>query len=121
MPQGSGHPDLSQRPRREAPGMLTGLAILERELGIIDYRQHRLRRRLAARLPKEEADRLRAELRALEKRRARTLDLLDEANEEYEDRVMKAVEAIRARAAVSPRRRKETPEQARRRLGIPGR
>ncbi len=29
-PRGSGHPDLSQRPRREAPGMLTGLAILER-------------------------------------------------------------------------------------------
>lgn len=121
MPQGSGHPDLSQRPRREAPGMLTGLAILERELGIIDYEQHRLRRRLAARLPKPEADQLRAELRALEKRRTRTLDLLDEANEEYEDRVLRAVEAIRARAARSPRSRKETPEQARRRLGIPGR
>jgi hypothetical protein len=121
MPHGSGHPDLSQRPRREAPGMLTGLAILERELGITDYEMHRIRRKLAGRLPKAEADKLRAELAALERRRERTLQLLDEANEEYEERMLKAVAAMRARAMESPRRRKESPDQARRRLGLPPR
>ena len=121
MPRGSGHPDLSQRPRREAPGMLTGQAILERELGAIDYAQHRLRRRLAGRLPKGEADAARAELALLKQRRATTLRLLDEWQEEYEDRIVRSVEAIRARASSSPRTRRESPEEARRRLGLPGR
>ena len=120
-PRGSGHPDLSQRPRREAPGMLTGLAILERELGMNDYAQHRLRRRLAGRLPKAEAEAVRAELKALEKRREGTLRLLDELNEQYDERVERASEAIRSRAARSPRSRRETPSEARRRLGLPDR
>ena len=121
MPRGSGHPDLSQRPRREAPGMLTGLAILERELGLIDYEQHRLRRRLAGRLPKAQADPLRAELATLQERRATTLRLLDEMHEQYDERIERAVDAIRARASRSPRTRRETPGEARRRLGLPGR
>lgn len=121
MPHGSGQPDLSQRPRREAPGMLTGLAILERELGINDYQQHRIRRRLATRLPKREADELRAKLRDLEERRTRTLQLLDEANDAYEERLLKSIDAMRARASTSPFRRKESPERARRRLGLPER
>jgi len=104
MPRGSGHPDLSQRPRREAPGMLTGLAILERELGIVDYAQHRLRRRLAGRLPKDEAARLRGELEDLKKRRATTLRLLDEATQEYDERVHRAADGIRARASRAPGR-----------------
>src|SRR5688500_2492924 len=98
-PRGSGHPDLSQRPRREAPGMLTGLAILERELGMNDYEQHRLRRRLAARLPAGEADQVRRQLAELEARRAKTLELLDEMHEEYDQRVERSIEGIRARAA----------------------
>ena len=102
MPRGSGHPDLSQRPRREAPGMLTGLAILERELGMNDYEQHRIRRRLAARLPPGEADAARRELKELESRRKRTLELLDELHEEYDQRVLRGSEAVRTRAAVSP-------------------
>jgi hypothetical protein len=101
--------------------MLTGLAILERELGALDYERHRLRRRLAARLPKAEGDALRAELRALERRRATTLQLLDDLHAEYDERVERANEAIRARAARSPFTRRETPEEARRRLGLPGR
>lgn len=100
--------------------MLSGLAILERELGINDYAQHRLRRRLASRLPKDEADRLRAELRELDRRRKRTLQLLDEATQEYEERLHRSIEGIRTRAATSPWTRKESPEQARRRLGISG-
>ena len=120
-PRGSGHPDLSQRPRREAPGMLTGLAILERELGINDYAQHRLRRRLAARPATDEAARLRRELRTLQERRRETLRLLDELNDDYEGRVERAVEAMRARASRSPRTRRESPEEARRRLGLPSR
>jgi len=87
MPRGSGHPDLSQRPRREAPGMLTGLAILERELGLVEYAIHRLRRRLARRLPTEEAEQARRELKELAARRSKTLQLLDELNEEYETRI----------------------------------
>lgn len=121
MPHGSGHPDLSQRPRREAPGLLTGLAILERELGIADYSQHRLRRRLAARVPPAEAARLRMELQALERRREEALRLLDELHAQDEERLERGAEGIRARAARSPRRRKEDPSVARRRLGIPGR
>jgi hypothetical protein len=106
-PRGSGHPDLSQRPRREAPGMLTGLAILERELGMNDYQRHRLRRRLAARLGKPEADRARAELAELEARREATLRLLDEMHEEYDQRSFRSAEGIRARAARSPRKPSE--------------
>ena len=121
MPRGSGHPDLSQRPRREAPGLLTGLAILERELGAVDYERHRLRRRLAGRLPRAQADALRGDLRALEARRATALRLLDEMHADYEDRVERAAEGIRARASRSPRSRREAPEEARRRLGLPGR
>jgi predicted nucleic acid-binding Zn-ribbon protein len=121
MPRGSGHPDLSQRPRREAPGLLTGLAILERELGAIDYESHRLRRRLAQRLPKAEGDALRAELKALQRRHVATLRLLDEMHADYEERVERATEGIRARASRSPFTRRETPDEARRRLGLPGR
>lgn len=121
VPRGSGHPDLSQRPRREAPGMLTGLAILERELGALDYEAHRLKRRLAARVPKAEADDLRGELKALESRRARTLGLLDGMHAEYEERMERANEGIRARASRSPFTRRETRADARRRLGLPGR
>ncbi|MFO1533185.1 MAG: hypothetical protein ABR562_05750 [Thermoplasmatota archaeon] len=87
MPRGSGHPDLSQRPRREAPGMLTGLAILERELGLVEYATHAARRRLAAKPPRPEAANLREELRDLAKRRMQTLSLLDDAYEEYEGRI----------------------------------
>jgi hypothetical protein len=101
--------------------MLTGLAILERELGLIDYEQHRLRRRLAGRLPNQEADAIRAELAVLEERRAATLRLLDEMHEEDEARVERAAEAIRARASRSPPTRRETPDEARRRLGLPHR
>lgn len=99
--------------------MLTGVAILERELGIIVHSQHRLQRRLEARLSRAEAARLRAELGELEERRQRTLLLLDEANEEYDERLQRSTEGIRARAMSSPRTRKESPEQARRRLGLP--
>jgi hypothetical protein len=101
--------------------MLTGLAILERELGILEYEAHRLRRRLAGRLPKAEGDVLRREFKALERRRAKTLDLLDELHEEYDERVERAVAGIRARAARTPFSRRETPDEARRRLGIPRR
>jgi hypothetical protein len=84
--------------------MLTGLAILERELGMNDYERHRLRRRLAARLPTGEAAALRGELQELEARRARTLELLDEMHEEYNARVLRGAEALRARASRSPTR-----------------
>lgn len=83
--------------------MLTGLAILERELGMNDYEQHRLRRRLAARLPAAEAAGLRRQLAELESRRAKTLELLDEMQEEYDQRVERSIEGIRARAAQPPR------------------
>ncbi len=82
--------------------MLTGLAILERELGMNDYGQHRLRRRLAGKPPAAEADALRRQLKELEARRERTLELLDEMHEEYDPRVERSVEGIRARAARSP-------------------
>jgi hypothetical protein len=118
MPRGSGHPDLSQRPRREAPGLLTGLAILERELGISDYGLHQVRRRLAARPGRAERGLLEAQLAELERRHDRTLRLLEEMHAEYDERVARGVEAIRARASRSPRTRRETREEARRRLGI---
>ena len=95
---------MSQRPRREAPGMLTGLAILERELGMNDYAQHRLRRRLAGRLPKAEADKARAELAELEARRATTLELLDGLHQDYDERVERGLAGIQARASRSPTR-----------------
>jgi hypothetical protein len=66
--------------------MLTGLAILERELGINDYTRHQLARRLAGKLPKAEADALRAQILELEERRRTTLRLLDELHEQYEER-----------------------------------
>jgi hypothetical protein len=118
VPRGSGHPDLSQRPRREAPGLLTGLAILERELGIIDYETHLVRRRLAGRPGIEERRELRARLRELDARHERTIRLLDDLHAQNEERVERGVEAIRARASRSPRTRRETREEARRRLGI---
>jgi hypothetical protein len=121
MPRGSGHPDLSQRPRREAPGMLTALAILERELGALDYEAHRLRRLLAGRLPKADGDAKRAELQEIEARRNTTLGLLDDLHAQYDERVERATEGIRARASRSPFTRRETPGEARRRLGLPGR
>ena len=98
--------------------MLTGLAILERELGAIDYERHRLKRRLATRLPKAEGDAKRAELKVLDRRRLETLRLLDELHAEYDERLERATEAIRARAARSPFTRRESPEEARRRLGL---
>jgi len=82
--------------------MLTGLAILERELGITDYARHRLKRRLASRLPAAEAAAARKELADLDKRRERTLELLDELTEQYEERVERGAEGIRARASRSP-------------------
>lgn len=99
--------------------MLTGLAILERELGIVDYERHRIKRRLAGKPPKAEGTRLRAELKELDRRRATTLRLLDEFYEEYDERVERAMEGIRARASRSPPTRRESREEARRRLGLP--
>ena len=99
--------------------MLTGLAILERELGIVDYERHRIKRRLAGRPPKAEASALRAQLKDLDERHARTLHLLDELYEDYEERVERATEGIRARASRSPPTRRESREEARRRLGLP--
>ena len=121
LPRGSGHPDLSQRPRREAPGMLTGFAILERELGAIDYERHRIKRRLAGRLPKAEGDALRTALKALGGRRTATLRLLDGMHADYDERLEQAAEGIRTRASRSPRSRREPPEEARLRLGQPRR
>lgn len=118
MPRGSGHRDPSQRPRREAPGLLTGMAILERELGINDYEQHELRRRLAARLPAQERKVLRARLRELRARHHQTLLLLDQMHADDAERIERGIEGMRARAARSPPTRRETPEEARRRLGI---
>ncbi|HUR62459.1 MAG TPA: hypothetical protein VM286_08875 [Candidatus Thermoplasmatota archaeon] len=86
MPRGSGHPDLSQRPRREAPGMLTGLAILERELGLNEYARHQIQRRLRGKRPAAEARRLKAELQDLEERRVQTLRLLDDLHEQWDER-----------------------------------
>ena len=102
MPRGSGHPDLSQRPRREAPGMLTAIAILERELGMIEHSRHRLQRRLKHRLGKDEGEELRRQLLDLDKRRAATLDLLDEQHQEYEERLEHSAEGINARASRPP-------------------
>lgn len=99
--------------------MLTGLAILERELGIIDYERHRLKRRLAGRPPKAEGAALRTQLKELDRRHAATLRLLDEVYDEYDGRVERSLEGIRARASRSPPTRRESPEEARRRLGLP--
>ncbi len=99
--------------------MLTGLAILERELGINDYERHRIRRRLAGKPAKAEAAQLRAELKVLERRRAEALRLLDDLHADFDERVARGVEAVRARAARSPFTRRESREVARRRLGIP--
>jgi hypothetical protein len=104
MPRGSGHPDLSQRPRREAPGMLTGMAILERELGLVEYARHRAQRRLEGRLAPSDARALRQELAELDARRAATLRLLDDAYQEYDERLQRGAAGIHARAAASPRR-----------------
>jgi hypothetical protein len=101
--------------------MLAGLAILERELGAIDYERHRLKRLLAGRLPKAEGDRHRAESKALEQRRVATLRLLDDLHAEYEERVERGVEGIRARASRSAHGRRGAPKEARRRLGLPDR
>lgn len=84
MPRGSGRPDVSQRPRREAPGMLTGLAILERELGLNEYARHQLEGKLAQKLPAAEARRLKAELEELRTRRLQTLRLLDDLHAKLE-------------------------------------
>lgn len=99
--------------------MLTGLAILERELGIVDYERHRLKRRLAGKPPKAEASAMRAQLKDLDRRRATTLRLLDEAYDDYEERVERALEGIRARASRSPPTRRESRDEARHRLGLP--
>lgn len=99
--------------------MLTGLAILERELGAIDYERHRLERALAARPPKAEAEALRAKLRALQGRRETALRLLDGLHAEDDERVERGIEAVRARASRSPPARRESREQARERLGLP--
>jgi hypothetical protein len=101
--------------------MLTAFAILERELGAIDYERHRLRRRLAGRLAKSQGDALRSELAVLDRRRRETIELLDEMHAQDQERIERAVEGMRARAARSPYTRRETPEEARRRLGLPGR
>lgn len=85
MPRGSGHPDLS-RPRREAPGILTAFAILERELGAIDYARHRLEGRLQQRPPVSEARKVREDLEALETRRRQTLLGLDDLHDEWDGR-----------------------------------
>jgi len=66
--------------------MLTGLAILERELGLVEYARQQVTRRLAGRLGKAEADRLREELAELEHRKAVTLRLLEQRYEAYEER-----------------------------------
>ena len=78
-------------------------------------------RRLAARQPVADADALHAELAGLERRRAATLVLLDGLHADQDERVVRGSDAIRARASQSPRTRRETPEAARRRLGLPGR
>lgn len=98
MPRGSGHPDLSQRPRREAPGMLTGFAILERELGMAEYARIQAERRLRGKLPKEEAEALRREVRAMEERRDAAVRRLDELHEEDEERQATAAERAGGRA-----------------------
>lgn len=64
--------------------MLTGLAILERELGLNDYARYQLEGRLAQRLPAAEARRLEAEVEELRKRRLQTLRLLDEMHAKLE-------------------------------------
>lgn len=86
MPHGSGRPDLSQRPRREAPGMLTSFAILERELGSIEYQRHKLEGQLRRRPTPVEAKRMREQLLELEGRRKLVLKQLDDQHEEWGER-----------------------------------
>lgn len=64
--------------------MLTGLAILERELGLNEYARYQLESRLAGRLPAAEGRRLKAELEELRTRRLQTLRLLDELHAKLE-------------------------------------
>ncbi|MEA3190091.1 MAG: hypothetical protein QOD77_673 [Thermoplasmata archaeon] len=64
--------------------MLTGLAILERELGLNEYARHQLEGRLARKLPAAEAQRLRAELEELRIRRLQTIRLLDDLHAKLE-------------------------------------
>jgi hypothetical protein len=84
--------------------MLTGMAILERELGLVEYARHKAQRRLEARLPRSEAVEVRKELAELDARRAATLRLLDDAYQEYDERLMRGPSGIHARAAAAPRR-----------------
>lgn len=64
--------------------MLTGLAILERELGLTDYARIQLERRLNAHLTATEKRRIQAEMAELDHRHAQTIRLLDELHERYE-------------------------------------
>jgi hypothetical protein len=73
--------------------MLTGLAILERELGLVEYERHRLLLRMGGRIAKAEAEDLRRQLERLDERRKRTLELLDERHAEYETRRQLATSA----------------------------
>jgi hypothetical protein len=57
----------------------------------------------------------------LQRRHDDTLRLLDEMHADYEDRVERAMAGIRACASRTPASRRETPDEARRRLGLPGR
>jgi hypothetical protein len=84
--------------------MLTGMAVLERELGLVEYARHRAQRRLEARLPRTEAVDVRKELAELDARRATTLRLLDDAYQEYDERLQRGAAGIHARAAAQPRR-----------------
>ena len=64
--------------------MLTGFAILERELGSIDYQLHRLR--LDARRGPPLTEGARAQARDLERRRVLVLDRLDELHDQWAER-----------------------------------
>jgi len=114
MPRGSGHPDLSQRPRREAPGLLTALAILERELGLTEYAKWQLERKLAGGVQRTAEPGLRAELESLERRKRQTLALLEEKQAEHDEREqMRAAirQAAREDAGSNPRRRRRRPRR----------
>lgn len=66
--------------------MLTGFAILERELGSIDYARHRLEVRARQRLPAAEAKQVKSELDALTVRRRQVLHRLDDLHQEWDER-----------------------------------
>lgn len=85
-PRGSGLPDLSQRPRREAPGMLTALAILERDLGAASYDRHVAQLRLDAAHDAEGRRRLKAEIGALDARIAQIVERLAQEHETWQER-----------------------------------